>query len=158
MSSLMSLFSKTFLVVYSHLSYILFKKIISLCWQICCWMLHIEGLLFFSLIQLVIHTKQERIPMVLVKALNVSSCFPIGLKFNQRIVMRGKKNSKIKKCTDMLVLFLSEWKEVYQHKSLHHWLKIHYSSYCEAKLFILLFTASCSAILFVMLTSVILLE
>lgn len=34
--------------------------------------------------------------MVLVKALNVSSCFPIGLKFNQRIVMRGKKKQQNK--------------------------------------------------------------
>lgn len=145
---LMSMFSKAFLVVCSHLSYILFRKIIAHCWQICCWMLYIEGLLFLSFIQLVIHTKQKRIPKVLVKALNVSSCFPIGLKFNQRIILREKKNSKIKKCTDVLVVFLSWWKEVYQYKSLHHWLKIHYSWYCEAKLFIPLFTAFCSAILF----------
>lgn len=59
-------------------------------------MLYIEGLLFLSFIQLVIHTKQKRIPKVLVKALNVSSCFPIGLKFNQRIILREKKNQKNK--------------------------------------------------------------
>lgn len=72
-------------------------------------MLYIEGLLFLSFIQLVIHTKQKRIPKVLVKALNVSSCFPIGLKFNQRIILREKKkqqNKEVYRCVSRIFVMM----------------------------------------------------
>lgn len=83
MCCLMSLFFKVFLIIRSQgTSTILFRKKIAYCRQSHCWIC----CCFFP-IQLVIHTQQgRRIPRLSVTSLNISSCFPIWLKFNQGII------------------------------------------------------------------------
>lgn len=109
MCCLMSLFSKAFLIICSHsVSAILprEKKCPLLAGPLLD-MLYIEGSCWFFPIHLVIHTKQERrIPRLLVTSLNISSCFPIGLKLNQGIIYLPEITTANERCLQMWFYFV----------------------------------------------------